>query len=329
MRTSKRSLKKYILLFSKLLVAGSIFYFLYQAVFGEGLKAEVWLRDLWQAFKKGAIWPITSAFGLIIFNWGLEAQKWKKLAAKVEEITFWEAYRAVLVGICLGFVTPNRIGDYAGRIIELRTRQRLQTFGAIFLGRFCQLFWTVAGGSLGLLYFVFIFQGHYSWFGLGLTISFLLVNICLGIVLFHPRIIINVVAALPVLNQFKRFVSIVGFYTKSEISMLLGLSGLRYLVFVLQFGLLLHAFGVQVSGWQMGMGIASTFLLKSVVPSFTAFTDLGMRELSAMYFFSLLQQNKVAVMSASLSLWFLNIALPCLGGLVFVWRLKTKNLLLN
>ena len=329
MRTSKRSFQKYVLLSFKFLIGVSFFYFLFRAVFEEGFKAEVWLHNLWWAFKQGAGWPISSAFLLIFFNWGLEAWKWRKLASKVEVISFWEAFRAVLVGICLGFITPNRIGDYAGRIIELRTRQRLQTFGAIFLGRFCQLFWTVAVGSIGMLYFVFIFQQHYSAFNLGLSISFLILNFCLGIVLFHPQIIINVVATLPILNQFKRFVSIVGLYTKSEIGVLLGLSGLRYLIFVLQFGLLLQAFGVQATWWQMALGIASTFLLKSVVPSFTAFTDLGMRELSAMYFFSLLQQNKVFVMSASLSLWFLNIALPSLLGLLFVWRLKSKNLLVN
>jgi len=151
-------------------------------------------------------------------------------------------------------------------------------------------------------------------------------NLCLLFILFQPRIILNIISAVTILKQYNRFVSIMGLYTKSEISVLLGLSGLRYGVFVLQFGLLLYAFGVQISLWKMAMGITSTFLLKSVVPSFTALTDLGIRELSAMYFFSLLQQNKVYVMSASLSLWFLNIALPGLVGLIFVWRLKTKNI---
>jgi len=79
----------------------------------------------------------------------------------------------------------------------------------------------------------------------------------------------------------------------------------------------------------MAIGITSIFLLKSVVPSFTALTDLGIRELSAMYYFSLLLQNKVYVMSANLSLWFLNIALPRLMGLIFVWRLKTKKIFLH
>jgi len=318
--------KTRLLVLAKLLIGIGIFYFLYQSVFSEGLQAEIWLRDLWWAFRQGAGLPIGLAFSLILLNWGLEAKKWQKLACKVEIINYRQAFRAVLVGISLGFVTPNRLGDYAGRMLELRTRQRLQAFGAIFLGRFCQLFWTVAGGSLGVLYFIFLSSGLDYCFTFGLAISFLLLNSCFLVIFFHPGIMVTAVAAVPVLNRFQRFIAIIGLYSKTELAVLLGLSGVRYVVFVSQFALLLYAFGVQIYWLQMALGIASTFLLKSVVPSFTAFTDLGMRELSAMYFFGLLQQNNLFVMSASLSLWFLNIALPSLLGLLFVWRLKSKNM---
>jgi uncharacterized membrane protein YbhN (UPF0104 family) len=74
----------------------------------------------------------------------------------------------------------------------------------------------------------------------------------------------------------------------------------------------------------MALGVSGTFLLKSVVPSVSALADLGMRELSAIYFFSLLGQSSLSVMSASLSLWFINIAIPSLVGLLFIWRLKWK-----
>lgn len=318
--------KSKLLLLAKLLIGAGIFYFLFQSVFTEGLQTEHWFRDLWWAFRQGAAIPIGLAFGLVVLNWGLEAKKWQKLAYKVEHINFWQAFRAVLVGISLGFVTPNRLGDYAGRMLELRTRQRLQAFGAIFLGRLCQLFWTVAGGSLGALYFVSISPGTTSWFTFGLAISFLLLNSVFLFILFHPQVVIAALAEIPVLERFTGFISIISLYTKTEIAVLLGLSGLRYVVFVSQFALLLYAFGVQTSWWQMALGIAGTFLLKSMVPSFTAFTDLGMRELSAMYFFGLLGQNNLIVMSASLSLWFLNIALPSLLGLIFVWQLKSKNI---
>jgi hypothetical protein len=51
-------------------------------------------------------------------------------------------------------------------------------------------------------------------------------------------------------------------------------------------------------------------------------SDLGVRELSAMYVFGLLGQERLQVLSASLSLWLLNIVVPSAIGLFFVLRLK-------
>ena len=64
--------------------------------------------------------------------------------------------------------------------------------------------------------------------------------------------------------------------------------------------------------------MAGTFLLKSLVPSLNALADVGVRELSATHLFGLLGQSALPVLSASLSLWVLNIALPSAAGLVLV-----------
>jgi hypothetical protein len=63
-------------------------------------------------------------------------------------------------------------------------------------------------------------------------------------------------------------------------------------------------------------------LLKSLIPSLNALADVGVRELSATHLFGLLKQPALPVLSASLSLWVLNIALPSAAGLLFVLRLK-------
>ena len=38
-------------------------------------------------------------FLLTPVNWAFEAWKWQKLASKVEKISFWEAYKGVLIGL--------------------------------------------------------------------------------------------------------------------------------------------------------------------------------------------------------------------------------------
>jgi hypothetical protein len=323
---SDLKVKRYGLLFSKTLIGLGTFYFLFKAVFNEGMTADEWLSRLWAAFGQGACGPILLALALIPVNWGLEAVKWQLLSRKVEQISLVEAYRAVLVGTCLGFITPNRVGDYAGRILELKSRQRLEAVGAVFLGRFCQLLLTLTAGSVGLIYFA-VHTRNWPVPGLlpGILVSLAGVNLLAYLVLFNPRILLGMVAAMPVLNRFLAYLSVISRYGRGELARLVGWSALRYLVFLSQFVLLLGAFGVQIGWLPMAMGVAGTFLLKSLLPSFNAFTDLGLRELSAMYFFALLGQDKVLVMSASLSLWLLNIAVPSLGGLVLVWRMKTMT----
>lgn len=313
-------------LFIKFLICLIIISFLFQAVWDTNLRSTSWLLELGKAIKNGAGLPIVGAFLLVSVNLGFEAWKWQYLSSKIEKITFGSAYRAVLVGICLGFVTPNRVGDYAGRILELRSRQRLEALGAILLGRLCQLGLTLAGGSLGILYFAFISLPPTSW-ALYLSIAGVLACFNMGflLVLFYPKVVLNLLQVIPGLQHFMPYINTIAHYSGFEIRNLLGIAGLRYLIFVFQFMWLLEAFNVQAAWWQMAFGVAGTFLLKSVAPSFSAITDLGMRELSALYFFSLIKQNKIFVMSASLSLWFLNMVLPCLVGLLFVWQMRWRK----
>ena len=308
----------------KLFILAGTIYCLYQTIIGEGQKPETWFLELISALKNGRGAFIFLALGLITLNWGLEALKWQKLAAKIEPLSFWQAYRAVLVGVCLGFITPNRMGDYAGRIMELQSRQRLEAVGAIFLGRFCQLSITVATGSVSIFYFLACFLNLSFGILASVATTLLFLNGGIFLLLFRPSILLTAAAAIPVLNRFIRYVSIISIYTVAEVRHLLWLSFWRYGVFLGQFMLLLYAFGVQVSWYQMALGVSSTFLLKSVVPSVSALADLSMRELSAIYFFSLLGQSSFLVMSASLSLWFINIGIPSLIGLAFIWRLKWK-----
>jgi len=327
MLISSSRLNKFGLLLFKALIGLGTFYFLFKAVFKEDLEVADWLPRLGAAFGQGAAAPILAALALMGANWGLEALKWQLLSRKVEQLSFWQAYRAVLVGMCLGFITPNRLGDYAGRIIRLKSRRRLEALGAVFLGRFCQLLLTLSVGSLGWIFFAtkapLVFFPGFVPLLIGVLAA---VNFGGYVLLFHPRILLGLVGATPLLSRFLAYLAVIGLYSRGDLARLLAWSAARYLVFLGQFLLLLDAFGIEADFVSMAMGVASTFLLKSVLPSLNAFTDLGTRELSAMYFFSLLGQDTALVMSASLSLWLLNLALPSLAGLLLVWQIKLKSL---
>ncbi len=301
-------------------------YLLYQTIFTAPDTFLTWGGILQNAVQSPLKFLFIVSALLIPVNWGFEAKKWQLLGQKIEPISFLRAYRAVMVGLTLGFITPNRLGDYAGRVLELKSRQRLDAIGAIFIGRFCQLVATVMVGALGLLYFVFRFYWQsYPAVCMSIVVLLFTINVALLLLLYNARAMVSVIAAIKPFHNLVQYVQIMASYTYAETSRLLLLSLGRYAVFLFQFILLLYLFSVKLTPAEYLSGVSGTFFLKSVVPSVSLLSDLGVRELSAMYLFGLLGQARLQVLSASLSLWFLNILVPSAIGLIFVLQLRLSR----
>lgn len=302
----------------KLLVTALTLWLLWQSVVADAATAAAW-RGLITDARRG---PALAALLLVPLNWALEAWKWWRLARLLEPVSYGRSFRAVLTGLTLGFVTPNRVGDYAGRLLELKNR-RPEALGAVFLGRYCQLIITLLAGSLGVLYFVGRYLGgEYPLVAAGLGLTALVGNALLLLPLYRSHLLLAAVLQWRPLRRLQRYTSNLPHYPASVLTQVLLLSGLRYAVFTAQFGLLLWAYGATAPLGAALAAIAGTFLLKSLVPSLNALTDVGARELSATHLFGLLGLPVLPVLSASLSLWVLNIALPSAAGLLFVLRLK-------
>ena len=295
---------------------------LYNSIFATPDTAKAWRQLLAATLGGAGRGLVLLALALVPANWGLEAWKWYRLARHLEPVTFGRSFRAVLVGLTLGFATPNRVGDYAGRIIELKSR-RVNALGAVFLGRYCQLVATVLAGVAGLLYFVLKFYlNRYPAAELGVVASAVLLSGLVLVPLYRSRLLLAALGLWRPLRRFRPALAIMPTYPARALHAVLAISVLRYAVFCAQFMLLLNAYGV---GGALGPGLAAvagTFLLKSLVPSLNALADVGVRELSATHLFGLLGQPALPVLSASLSLWVINIALPSAAGLLLVPGLR-------
>ena len=297
---------------------------LYYSVFAAPDTATAWQRLLASSLGGAGRGPVLLALALVPLNWGLEAAKWQLLARHLEPgHSFGRSLRAVLLGLTLGFATPNRVGDYAARILTLRSRRRLDAVGAVFLGRYAQLVATGLAGGAGLLFFIvkFYLQGYpAAQAGVGLAAG--LGAALLLLPLYRSRVLLAALGLVRPLRRFRRYLAVMPTYPAATLHAVLGLATLRYAVFCGQFLLLLRAYGV---GGPLGpalAAVAGTFLFKSLVPSLHALTDVGVRELSATHLFGLLGQPALPVLSASLSLWVLNIALPSALGLALLPGLR-------
>ena len=75
---------------------------------------------------------------LLPINYLLEAVKWRQLLRHAIRPGISSAVGHVLVGQASGFITPNRLGDYAGRVLGFAPEQRLEAAIATLAARCCR-----------------------------------------------------------------------------------------------------------------------------------------------------------------------------------------------
>src|SRR5690606_3920901 len=91
---------------------------------------------------------------LMFVNWLLEAVKWRFLCRYIERISFWKAIQSVFCGLTWAVFTPNRIGEFGGRVLFLKPRKRVFGVVAMGVGALAQLVLTCVAGSLSIAWFV-------------------------------------------------------------------------------------------------------------------------------------------------------------------------------
>ena len=262
---------------------------------------------------------------LVPVNWGLEAKKWQLLAAPLVSLNIFQAARAVITGLSLGFVTPRSIGDYAGRILESPAAKREGLVGAVLLNRLSQSFVTYSAGLAGLLYLYLNNSLEdtrlWSWLAPLLTAATFAGFFVLGKGRF---LLLKQGRKYDFLRPLLKLTEIIGLYSPKEIKRLMGFAFLRYGVFSLQFVLILYLSGIELPAETLLAGVAVVFMLKSVIPAFNFLSDLGVREFSALLVFSVFSVPENGLILASLLVWCLNILIPALAGSVNIIRFRLK-----
>jgi len=270
------------------------------------------LPEIWEVAKNN---PAVLIFVTLLMplNWLLEALKWKYLTEPIQAIKLTEALKGVLSGLSIAFITPHGIGDYIGRIAMIRSDSRTKLVGALFLGRTMQLLATLLFGMVGV-YFLLGFYSLMIIFGLFFT-GFLTL-------LFLTRL--KVKLKFKWLDTFIYYFDIISAYNFIFLLKIFLLSSLRYFVFASQFIIILSLF-LTTSLLQNIGGATWILLAKSVLPTFNFLSDLGIREVSAIYFYEKIDVEILPVISASLLVWIINILVPTLVGLVFIFQLKYRS----
>lgn len=272
------------------------------------------------------------AFSLMPLNWLIESIKWKFLMRRIEDVKLGNSIQAVFAGTAISIFTPNRIGDYLGRIFILKKGDRLDGTVATITGNLSQLLITILMGSMALIYFSeTIILDFLQWDNIWIGISRILVlgiDIILLIVFFKfPSIEKRINRTFGIYRYpIIKHLNILSDYDFDELAKLLLLSLLRYLTYSAQFYLLLLAFQIDLSILDGMMVVFLVFFGITIIPSI-AVAELGVRALITLFVFQLIGQYsqlefEFGLIAATSTLWLINIALAALIGGAFVFNLK-------
>nr|WP_317126779.1 lysylphosphatidylglycerol synthase domain-containing protein [Chitinophaga silvatica] len=289
---------------------------------------QISLEHMGDSLRRKGWAGVALVFILMFFNWGLEARKWQKLVRLLEDVSFFKAFSAILSGVSLSINTPNRIGEYGGRILYLKNENKLKAIAATIVGSFSQLIITIIFGLIGLLYYVnnfppsseSIFLDPGFWHKLLLSV---LIVICALTVLlyFRLQIILWVFDKVPFLRKAKVYIEIIVQYPPSELRYLLLLSAFRYIVFSAQYLILLDALGMEFMWWQGFLLNSVIYLVMAGVPTI-AIAELGVRGKVSIFFLGLLSTNTMAIIAATVGIWLINLVLPAFFGSVLLLGVK-------
>ncbi len=312
--------KKILSICIKVTILGLAFWYIYKRLSNNsGINN---FRMLLGELDPASMWIVMSSLFLLMFlNWFLEALKWKYLVQKIEAISTWKAIESVFCGLTWAVFTPNRIGEYGGRVFFLSPNKRIKGAVAMTVGAFGQLVLVNVFGSLALSWFVFRFIDLNPLMSFSIAILALVFSGFFLLFFFNIHWINGLLSKIKFLKPYKRFFIIFSKFKISELLHILMYSLSRILIFSTQYFLIIHLLIPEIYLFDMVLILFIFYFIQSSMPSLDLL-DIGLRATTAAYFFSYVTDQEIAVMAAIASIWLINLIIPAILGSVFVLKLN-------
>jgi len=307
--------KKYVLHKLKWLVLlGTLSFLVYKLVIFD--QYDAFFAYFGQSVPERYFW-LAIAFLLLPLNLLFETIKWKKIVEHSEHVSLKNAFKSVLAGFFTGFATPNRIGEMGGRMLFVRPENRKIAAVYSLLNSFTQNYCiALLGLPAAVLYFL-VLEGNIVLFQPVYFVSIaVFVIIFTGLYIYLPEIVF-------LFNKNNKLMqySAIANYKKSDLLIIAFYSVLRFLVFSIQFFVVLQFFGVHLTWSEAAISIPVSYLFVTFTPSL-AFSEVAIRSSYAVLFIGVFSDNTAGIAFAGFALWLLNFVLPMLAGARLVANTK-------
>ncbi|MCO5232632.1 MAG: flippase-like domain-containing protein [Chitinophagales bacterium] len=253
---------------------------------------------------------------LTIVNWSLEALKWQFLVRKFEHITFFRSLVGILFGISFSLFTPNRLGEYGGRVLVL-THHRLIAIVSTLVGSYSQIVVNMSIGGLACLIYLWNYVHLHIYFWITIFFIYILLALFLFISFFNLEIVSVFFKKYSIFKKIATYTEIIGQYNSKDLKTLLAYSSFRYGIYCIQFLLLLKVFRTGVN-WLDGLVlIPNVFFLQGILPTM-AILDISLRgQIALQIIGGYASGEMIDIIAASVVLWFINLIIPSIAGGIF------------
>ncbi|MBP6731680.1 MAG: hypothetical protein KA149_06465 [Chitinophagales bacterium] len=266
-----------------------------------------------QNFNGGKFYLFVWACLLMPVNWLLETVKWRMLTKSTEP--FMHLLKSVIAGTTLGFVTPGRSGEFVGRVLFVADENKARIFYLSSIGGIAQSVATLVTG----VFFVFMWTDN-SFFN-GITIG---LAAAFTFLYFRFDLLNRFISSNTFLQNNNLLIShddLPGIGTQLAV---LGMSFIRFSVYLFQYVLLLMFFGVS-DNFYLLLVHSGVFLVAQTFSPVMPFVDLSYRGGTALYVFSHLA-NTLGVLSGVMGVWFINLVIPSIVGYFFILSARSASI---
>ena len=257
---------------------------------------------------------------LMPINWLLESIKWNVLVTKFQAFGIKKSLFSVLSGVSMAIMTPGRIGEYGGRLVGIKSENRSKAILANLISSLSQ---NIINLGLGLI-MALVFFNTYMEIQQGVFLSLVFASTLLvGLLLlafFRIDLIDGLLAYMPDykwVEKIRRSVSSFTSIDNATLFYILGLSFVRYSVYLGQYVLLIFFFGVTDQLIPAMLGVSTLFFLQSNLPLPPALSVLARGEM-AIFLWSVFTSNVLGIVAATFSLWIINLVIPSILGAAII-----------
>lgn len=281
-------------------------------------------QNIKESWKSYSIWIV---FLLMFLNYGIEAKKWKILISHLQKISFKTAIKSVFAGCSITMLTPNRIGEYGGRILFIAPEHRLAAISVTVLGSLSQLMVTLFAGTAGLIIIKYsnFYSGnfqHLPWLIENvLLIVSLLACVISTLLYFHLSWVVKKISNYRIFNKVLKYLIVLNDFSGQQLIRIVLLSFVRYLVFILQYIIMLYLMNVQIDMFLCFWILSIFFLILAFAPTI-GFIDLPLRAFAAVALFKIYSENIAGIQAASFGIWIINLIIPAFIGSFLILGIK-------